>query len=138
MSTRDAIALSRLADHEAAHATVAQMLGLKVRSVEVGADLESGVTWIEYREDTDVNLLALLALAPAAFDNRPSDGDEDDFTKLCERDPTLRQRRQHLIAELQRMRRETDADKLHDFFRCALISHRRIVRTGGGDWEAAP
>jgi hypothetical protein len=134
MNIRDATTLHRTADHEASHAVVATLLGVEVKRVEVGDDLESGRT---LHVPTDINREALIILAPAAFDGRLSDADERDFAKLCQRDPSLRQRRQHLLGELGRMRRETDANRLHDFFRNALITHRRIVNTGGGNWEAA-
>jgi hypothetical protein len=128
----DAITLHRTANHEAAHATVAEMLGVTVRRVEVGNDLESGCT---YFDDTDINRNALITLAPAAFDGSMSASDEAAFAKLCDRDPTLRTRRQHLLSELQRMRRETDANRLHDFFRCSLIAHGAIVNLGDGEWS---
>jgi hypothetical protein len=130
---RDALALYRTCTHEAAHVATAEALGVRCTRAEVHDSLESGRT---LHEHADTERLALICLAPQAFDSRMSASDERDFQALCAKDPSLRDRREHLLSELARMRRETSIDANHNAIRQLLIRHRRIVSHKPGEWEA--
>src|SRR5262245_40745920 len=96
--TREAVDQHRLATHEAMHAVTAILLGCRVKSVTI---YHGGCC--EHVADPDPNVNALVVLAGGGIDGEISDGDEENWERMCRQDPTLRQRRQHLIGELRRL-----------------------------------